>query len=296
MGGRLQNKVAVITGSASGIGRAAATKFIEEGARVVLADIQEEKGAALARDLGPGASYIAADVCNEGDVKGAIDHAVASFGRLDCLFNNAGFAGVHGTIDSLDLGEPYARTVDAMLTAVVAGMKHAEPVMKAGGGGSIISTASVAGLMGGYGPHVYAAVKAGVINLTRSVALELGPANIRVNAICPGGIATPIFAGQLALGGGNQDYAELVKPALAMMQPIPRPGAPEDIANAACFLASDEASFISGQALAVDGGLTAGSWTHPSLAPNVLAAMSQLFGVEDLSEIDMVYHARSPSP
>ena len=293
MAKRLQDKVAVITGAASGMGKATAVKFIEEGASVVIADIQEEKGAALARELGPEASFIAADVCNEAEVKGAIDHAVESFGRLDCLFNNAGFAGVNGTVDTLDLGEPYERTVGAMLTAVVAGMKHAEPVMKAGGGGSIVSTASVAGLRGGYGPHVYAAVKAGVINLTRSVSLELGPANIRVNAICPGGIATPIFAGQLAVSGGNRDYAELVKPALAMMQPIPRPGAPEDIANAACFLASDEASFITGQALAVDGGLTAGAWTHPSLAPDVLAAMSQLFGVDDLTEVDMVFHARS---
>ncbi len=292
MGARLQDKVAVITGAASGIGRATASRFVEEGASVVLADIQEDKGAALAEELGPGARFIAADVCAEDDIKAAIDDAVETFGRLDCLFNNAGFAGVKGTIDTLDLGEPYARTVGAMLTAVVAGMKHAEPVMKAGGGGSIISTASVAGLAGGYGPHVYAAIKAGVINLTRSVALELGPASIRVNAICPGGIATPIFAGQLAVGGGNQDYAELVKPALAMMQPIPRPGVPQDIANAACFLASDEASFITGQALAVDGGLTAGAWTHPSLAPDVLTAMSQLFGVDDFSEIDTVVHAR----
>ncbi len=292
MGKRLDDKVAVITGAASGIGRATAGKFIEEGARVLIADIQEEKGAALARDLGPRASFFAADVCDEADIKKMIDSAVATFGRLDCLFNNAGFGGVSGTIDTTDLGEPYNRTVGAMLTAVIAGMKHAEPVMKAGGGGAIISTASVAGLMAGYGPHVYTAVKAGVINLTRSVALELGPANIRVNAICPGGIATPIFAGQLAVGG-NRDYAELVKPALALMQPIPRPGAPEDIANAACFLASDEASFITGQALAVDGGLTAGSWTHPLVAPDVRKAMAQLFDVEDLSEVDMVYHARS---
>ncbi len=293
MGNRLQDKVAVITGAASGMGKATAAKFIEEGARVVIADIQAEKGKALAKELGPDAAFIVADVCNEAEIKAAIDYAVDSFGRLDCLFNNAGFGGVNGNIEALDLGEPYRRTVDGMLTAVVAGMKHAEPPMKAGGGGSIISTASVAGLKGGYGPHVYSAVKAGVINLTRSVALELGPANIRVNAICPGGIATPIFAGQLALSGGNQDYAEMVKPALALMQPIPRPGVPEDIANTVCFLASDEASFISGQALAVDGGLTAGAWSHPSIAPDPMTIMSQLFGIDDLNEVDMVVPPRS---
>ena len=293
MGDRLQNKVAVITGAASGMGRASAIRFVEEGARVVVADIQEEKGAALAEELGSRAIFVAADVCNEADVKGMIDCARDTFGRLDCLFNNAGFAGVTGLIDAHDMGEPFARTVDTLFTGVVSGMKHAVPAMREAGGGSIISTASVAGLTGGYGPHVYTALKAAIISLTKSVALELGPAKIRVNAICPGGIATPIFAGQLAVAGGNQDYAELVKPALALMQPIPRAGTPEDIANTACFLASDESTFITGQALAVDGGLTAGSWTHPSLGLNGLQALAQLFGVEDFAQIDMVYHARS---
>ena len=293
MGNRLQDKVAIITGAASGMGRATAIKFVAEGARVVIADIQEEKGAALARELGASALFVATDVCSEDDIKQMIESAADEFGRLDCLFNNAGFAGVTGTLDAIDLGEPYARTVGAMLTAVVAGMKHAVPLMQAGSGGSIISPASIAGLTGGYGPHVYTAVKAAVVNLTRSAALELGPSGIRVNAICPGGIATPIFAGQLAVSGGNLDYAEMVKPALEMMQPIPRAGEPEDIANAACFLASDEASFISGQALAVDGGLTAGSWTHPSLGLGGIEALAQMLGIEDVNKLDMVYHARS---
>jgi enoyl-[acyl-carrier-protein] reductase (NADH) len=113
-----------------------------------------------------------------------------------------------------------------------------------------------------------------------------------VNAICPGGIATPIFAGQLALGG-NQDYATAVKPLLEKMQPIPRPGAPEDIANAACFLASDEASFVSGHALVVDGALTAGGWMNPEFAPSMLDAVSQALGIENFSELDAVYHAKT---
>ncbi len=295
MDDRLKGKVAVVTGAASGIGRGTAIKFVREGARVVIADIQQDRGEALAKELGEAAEFVSVDVCIEDDVKQMIDHAIATFGRLDCLFNNAGFGGVTGDIETTDLGEPYERTVSGLLTGVVVGMKHAAPIMKAAGGGSIISTASVAGTGGGYGPHVYSAVKSAVINLTRSVALELGPSNIRVNAICPGGIATPIFAGELARQGGNVDYAEAVKPVLSLMQPIPRAGTPEDIANTACFLASDESSFITGQAIIVDGGLTAGSWIHPSLGPDRGGIMAQLFGVEDIEQLDMVVHKRGDS-
>ena len=227
------------------------------------------------------------------DIKAMIEFAVKRFGRLDTLFNNAGFGGVTGEIHDTDMGEPYRRTVDAMLTGPILGMKYAAPIMREQRSGVIISTASVAGLKAGYGPHVYTAVKSAVINLTRSVAQELGPFNIRVNAICPGGIATPIFAGQLALKrGGNTDYAAAVKPFLEKMQPIPRAGEPADIANAACFLASDEASFISGHALVVDGALTAGSWTNPEFAPPLIEAMQQIFGMDKDEDLDMVYHAR----
>jgi NAD(P)-dependent dehydrogenase (short-subunit alcohol dehydrogenase family) len=179
------------------------------------------------------------------------------------------------------------------LTGPILGMKHAAPIMREQRAGVIISTASIAGIKAGYGPHVYTAVKSAVINLTRSVAQELGPYNIRVNAICPGGIATPIFAGQLALRkGGNTDYAAAVKPFLERMQPIPRAGEPTDIANAACFLASDEASFISGHALVVDGGVTAGAWTSPETRVDFAAAMRMMFGVDANEKFDMVYHER----
>jgi NAD(P)-dependent dehydrogenase (short-subunit alcohol dehydrogenase family) len=294
MADRLHGKVAVITGGASGMGRATVEKFVAEGARVVIADLQEDKGRALVAELGAAvATFIATDVCRETDVKAMIGTALESFGRLDCLFNNAGFAGVTGEIQDTDMGEPYRRTVDAMLTGPIFGMKHAAPVMREQRAGVIISTASVAGLKAGYGPHVYTAVKSAVINLTRSVAQELGPFNIRVNAICPGGIATPIFAGQLAVRkGGNTDYAAAVKPFLERMQPIARAGEPTDIANAACFLASDEASFISGHALVVDGGLTAGSWTNPETRVDFGAAMRMMFGIGESEDFDMVYHAR----
>lgn len=289
---RLEGKSAIITGGGSGIGQATVRKFIAEGARVLIADIQKEKAQELADSLGENAVALSVDVCNESDVKQMVEAAVDTFGRLDVLYNNAGFGGVGGDIENTDMGEPYQRTVDAMLKGVVMGMKYAAPVMKAQNGGVILSTASVAGICAGYGPHVYSAVKAAVINLSRSVSTELGPHNIRVNAICPGGTATPIFAGQLALGG-NMDYAGAVKPLLAMMQPIPRAGEPEDIANAACFLASDEASFITGQALTVDGGLTAGSWTHPDVGGGTLDVLAQAFGLENFDQIDAVYHARS---
>ena len=289
MSGRLNGKVAVITGGASGMGAATVRKFVAEGARVVIADVQEEKGRELAQSIGAEAVFAFADVCREADVQGMIDAAVTEFGGLDCLFNNAGFAGVTGDIETTDMGEPYERTVGAMLTGVVAGMKHAVPQLKARGGGAIISTASVAGIKGGLGPHVYSGVKAAVVNLSRSVAMELGPFSIRVNAICPGGIATPIFAGQLAQSGGNEDYAAAVRPVLKAMQPLPRPGEPEDIANAACFLASDEGSFISGHALVVDGGLTAGSWVPPGEA-SALDTIAGAFGLDGMDGVDMVVH------
>ncbi|MEM8768784.1 MAG: SDR family oxidoreductase [Pseudomonadota bacterium] len=289
--GRLDGKRAIITGGSSGIGAATSRKFIAEGARVLIADIQNDKAEQLASELGEGAIALGVDVCNEAEIEKMVATAREAFGGVDVIFNNAGFGGVSGDIETTDMGEPYERTVDAMLKGVVMGMKHAAPLMKAQGSGVILSTASVAGTGAGYGPHVYSAIKAAVINLTRSVATELGQHNIRVNAICPGGTATPIFAGQLALGG-NVDYAEAVKPLLAMMQPLPRAGEPEDIANTACFLASDEASFITGQAIVVDGGLTAGSWTHPDLGPGTVDVLASAFGVDSFDEIDAVYHAK----
>ena len=180
MSSRLEGKVAVITGGASGIGEATVKKFVSEGAKVVIADMQADRGAALAAAQGENAVFIRTDVCIEEQVKAAIDLAIEKWGRLDCLFNNAGFGGVTGEIHETDMGEPYERTVGAMLTGPIMGMKYAAPIMKNQGSGSIITTASVAGTGGGYGPHVYSAVKSAVINLSRSVAQELGPFKVRV--------------------------------------------------------------------------------------------------------------------
>ncbi|MCY4012426.1 MAG: glucose 1-dehydrogenase [Gammaproteobacteria bacterium] len=257
--GRLSGKVAVVTGGASGMGAATVRRFVGEGARVVIADLQVDKGEAIAAECGEATSFIATDVGVEADVAAMVACAVDRFGRLDCLYNNAGFGGVSGTIDETDMGEPYARTVAGLLTGPVLGMKHAAPIMKAQGSGSIISTASVAGLRGGMGPHVYSALKAAVIGLTRSVAVELAPSGVRVNAICPGGIMTPIFlAGRELKAGANVTLEEVLEPAFAAMQPVPRAGTGKDIADMALFLASDDSTFVTGQALVVDGGLTVG--------------------------------------
>ena len=256
---RLEGKVAVITGGASGMGAATVRRFVAEGAKVVIADLQADKGAALAAELGDAATFIETDVGQEADVKAMIDLAVDRYEGLDCLFNNAGFGGVTGLIEETDMGEAYARTVAGMLTGPILGMKHAAPIMKAQGAGSIISTASIAGLRGGGGPHVYSAVKAGVIGLTRSVAIELGQHRVRVNAICPGGIVTPIFLfGQQPKAGANVSVEDALRPAFENMQPIPRAGEGTDIAGMALFLASDDSTFVTGQALVVDGGLISG--------------------------------------
>jgi len=255
---RLKGKVALVTGGASGIGEATVRLFVEEGASVMLADIQDDRGRRLAGELGSRAGYVHADVSREADVQAAVDETCKRFGRLDCIFNNAGYAGVGGRIDEIP-ADGFDATMGVLVRGVFLGIKHAARVMKTQGSGSIISTASVAGLRTGFGPHVYSAAKAAVIHLTHSVAMELGESGVRVNCICPGGIATPIFGKSV---GFSQDRAEeiipLMKGVLENFQPIKRPGLPEDIARAALWLASDESGFVNGHALVVDGGLIGG--------------------------------------
>jgi NAD(P)-dependent dehydrogenase (short-subunit alcohol dehydrogenase family) len=254
---RLASKVAIITGGASGIGAGTVRRFIEEGAKVVIADIQDDLGQALAAELGQNAIYQHTDVAAEADVERMVDLAVNHFGHLDILFNNAGFGGVSGELQDLVIGQEYANTVGVMFTGVVLGIKHAARVMKPQRSGSIISTASVAGLQAGLGPHVYSGIKAGVIGLSRSAALELAAFNIRANAICPGGIATPIFAPMLEFHqGDNQSVVEIMRTRMAQAQPVQRSGEAADIANMALFLASDDSTFITGQHHVVDGGMT----------------------------------------
>ena len=261
--GRLEDKVAVITGGASGIGRRSVERFLEEGCRVVIADIQDEPGQELEKAAAGAALYRHVDVSREDDVAAAVALAVDRFGRLDCMFNNAGFGGVTGPFHKTDMGEAYDATIGVNLTGVILGMKHAAAQMLSQRSGSIINTSSAGGIQGGLGAHVYSACKAGVIGITRSVALELAPSNIRVNSICPGGIAPNILAGlfspeELASDGTE----ELIRPFLADFQPIARAGEADDVAHMAVYLASDESSFVTGQALVVDGGASS---TNPGL-------------------------------
>jgi NAD(P)-dependent dehydrogenase (short-subunit alcohol dehydrogenase family) len=258
MTGRLNGKVAVVTGATSGIGEKTAEIFVEQGARVVLAGRSAERGEALTARLGENALFVRTDVAKETEVKNMIEQAVGHFGRLDCLFNNAGIGGPAGPIESTPWDE-YTACMDVLVGGVVMGIKHAAPVMKRQGRGSIITTTSVAGMRAGYGDHVYSLAKAAVIHLTSCVAMELGESGIRVNAIAPGGIVTPIFG----LGAGlsqseAKEKLDRVEAWLEKSQPIQRAGVPDDIAFAAVYLASDESAFVNGHNLVVDGGLIGG--------------------------------------
>ena len=253
--GRLDGKVAVITGGASGIGKASVRLFVEEGARVIFGDIQDDLGQSLADDLGPNAIYLHTNVRNESEIKALIDLALDKFGRLDVMFNNAGFGGAYGPIDEIPT-DAFDVTIEILFRSVFLGIKHAAPVMKKQKSGSIISTASVAGLRTGMGPHLYSACKAAIIQLTHTTAAELGEFNIRVNCICPGGIATAIFGRGLGLPqDAAERMAEFLKIRLKEIQPIQHAGLPEDVAKTALWLASDDSYFVSAHALVVDGAL-----------------------------------------
>jgi len=254
--GRVSGKVTVVTGAASGLGEATARLMHAEGASVLLADIQDDRGRRVADELGDRARFLHCDVTAESDVAGAVDTAVREFGRLDCMFNNAGIIGTHGGIDEIPL-EEYEFTMAVLLRSVFLGLKHAARVMKPQHSGVILNTTSIGGLQGGLGPHVYGAAKGAVIALTRNVAAELGAWSIRVNAIAPGKILTPMNAATIV---GDPDAMDEAREAFRTRTPLRgRIGVADDIAQAALWLASDDAGFVSGHILVVDGGLTTGS-------------------------------------
>ena len=260
MAGRLEGKVAVITGGASGIGAATAALFVDEGASVVIGDQQTDVGEETAGRLGSHCAFQPCDVSKEADVAALVEAATSRWGALDVIYNNAGFGGALGPIESLS-EDDVDITFDVLLKGVLFGMKHAAPVMKAQQSGSIISTASVAGMVTGYGPHLYNVAKAAVIHLTRSVANELAEHNIRVNCICPGFIATPLAAGA-PIGVKGRDVAEeriqKMRDHSGLAQPLHRVGEATDIAKAALFLASDDSAWITGTEMVVDGGFRTG--------------------------------------
>jgi len=252
MTGRLEGKVAVITGGASGIGAGTARRFVEEGASVVIADLQRDAGEELVAELGDGACFIRCDVTIEDDIAAAIDRAVAEFGCLDVMFNNAGIVGATGPIADTP-ADAWDNTVSILLRAVFLGTKHAARVMVPQGSGTIISTSSTAGVLGGLGPHAYTAAKHGVIGFTKSVANELGQYGIRVNAIAPGNTVTAMTAKVTA---GHHENTDGATDRIAKMSLLGYAGFPDDIANGVLYLASDEARYVTGHTLVVDAGHT----------------------------------------
>ncbi|MBT9474042.1 MAG: SDR family oxidoreductase [Pseudomonadota bacterium] len=270
MAGRLDGKVAMITGAASGIGLGTVELFVAEGAQVVAADIQDEKGAMLEKRFPGKVVYAHCDVTSEAEIEAAVKKAKTEFGSLDILFNNAGISDRMSSIPEIT-AEGWSWIFDILVRGPALGMKHAVPLMLERGGGSIINTASIAGLQAGYGPIAYSTAKAGVIHMSRVAAAQLSPQKIRVNAICPGLIATSIFGASFGLPREVADQmAAQVAENASKAQPVPKAGLPDDIAQAALYLASDAAAFVSGTHLVVDGGITVGSrhaWDTTQVSP-----------------------------
>jgi NAD(P)-dependent dehydrogenase (short-subunit alcohol dehydrogenase family) len=260
--GALDGKVAVISGGTSGIGARTAELFVNEGARVVIAGRRRERGEELAAKLGTAARFIRADISIEHEVAAMIKHAVDCFGRLDCLFNNAGDASAGGGITDIDM-QRFNAAMALHVGGVLLGMKHAAPIMMRQRSGSIINTASVNGTRAGYITPTYATAKAAVIHLTKCVAVELGPYGVRVNSLSPGPVITGIFGKALGIDPDVADReTEAVRSAVggfvSKVQPLRGVATPDDIAQVVLFLASDASRFITAHDLVVDGGITAG--------------------------------------
>ncbi|MBK8629606.1 MAG: SDR family oxidoreductase [Sphingomonadales bacterium] len=257
MSGRLQGKIALVTGGCSGIGLATVERFVEEGARVLAVDMQDEKGANLERTYPGSVAYRRCDVTDEDQIIAAVAAAKSEFGGLDILVNNAGAGGPATGIIDMDVAG-WDATMALLLRGPMLGMKYAAPLMVERGGGSIINIASIAAFEAGWG-MAYGVAKAAVLSLSQQSAPDLAQHNIRVNAVCPGVIVTPIFGMSVGLDRAVADQtAGALVEAAGRTQPIRRAGAPRDIANAVLYFASDESGFVTGAHQLVDGGIRTG--------------------------------------
>jgi NAD(P)-dependent dehydrogenase (short-subunit alcohol dehydrogenase family) len=282
-----EERVAVVTGGASGIGRATVERFLAEGWSVVAADLNTENGERLVDDLGEAGhkgrvAFLRTDVSVEQDVTAAVQAAAEHYGRLDCMVNNAAVGGAFGPITELEV-EDWEFTFAVVARSVFLGIKHAARLMQAGGRpGSIVNTASIAGLGGGAGPQAYSAAKAAVLNLTRTTAVELAPHRIRVNAVSPGAVRTPLL--------GRTPLDDLAGDA----QPWPDVGEPEQIASVIYFLAGDDAGFVTGESITADGGVIAAG---PRLRAITDAGSKGLVGVNrGTTGEESVVRRRLPAP
>jgi NAD(P)-dependent dehydrogenase (short-subunit alcohol dehydrogenase family) len=262
MANELAGKVAIVTGGSRGLGRGMVELFVEEGARVVIADVREEEGQALAGELGQAVRFKQADVSSRDAVQALADYAVSEFGRLDAICNNAGLSDEdYGSLLEADF-EKFERVMAVNVKGVMLGTQIAARHMAKHGGGSVINTSSISGVLPGFGFFNYRASKAAVINFTKTAAIELGVNLVRVNCICPGNIPTEMGT-YAAAPDQDEDKARRIKEAIADVrmgwQPLKRQGTARDIAECALFLASDRSAQITGQVISVDGGATAGS-------------------------------------
>ncbi len=294
MADQLKDKIALVTGGCSGIGLGTVELFLAEGASVVVADVQDEKGAVLEKRFPGRVRYSHCDVTVEDDIAKAVAAATDAFGGLDVLFNNAGSGGTGAGLAEMTV-EAWDGTMNLLLRGVMLGMKHAIPLMRARGGGSIVNTASIAGIEAGWGPVAYSTAKGAVIHLSRVAAAQLAADKIRVNAICPGLIATSIFGASIGLPRAVADQmAARVAETAAKFQPVAKAGLPDDIAKACLYLASDASAFVTGTHLVVDGGITVGdrhSWDVSTVSP-LLELMG--FSMEQVQAM-MAERAAAPS-
>jgi NAD(P)-dependent dehydrogenase (short-subunit alcohol dehydrogenase family) len=277
MGQRLAHKIAFITGACSGIGLATTERFVAEGACVLAADIQDDAGAALQRRFEGRVRYAHCDVTEPLQIEQALAQAAAHFGGLDIVFNNAGAGGMRGGVEEMTMAG-WDATMALLLRSVAAGTMYALPHLKARGGGAVVNTASISALAAGYAPIAYSTAKAAVLHFTKVAAADLAKHRVRVNAVVPGFIATPIFGAGFGLDReAAQRMAATLAERGAALQPAGRTGQPQDVAEAVVFLAGDAAGFVTGTHLLVDGGMTVG--TRASWDPQAPRPVQEALGL-----------------